>query len=37
MPVDGGMEVTATYSHQAPFIANVSFVVNFDKRVLIRK
>ena len=36
-PVDGGMEVAATYSHQAPFIANVSFVVEFDKRVLIRR
>ena len=35
--VDGGHEVVATYSHKAPFIANVSFVVDFDKRVLIRR
>jgi hypothetical protein len=35
--VDGGHEVAATYSHKAPFIANVSFVVDFDKRVLIRR
>lgn len=36
-PVDGGIEVAATYSHKAPFIANVSFVVDFDKRALVRK
>jgi len=35
--VDGGHEVVATYSHKAPFIANISFVVDFDKRVLIRR
>jgi len=35
--VDGGHEVVATYSHKAPFIANVSFVVDFDKRVLVRR
>ena len=35
--VDGGHEVSATYSHKSPFIANVSFVVDFDKRVLIRR
>ena len=35
--VDGGFEVAATYSHKAPFIANVSFVVDFDKRSLIRR
>ena len=35
--VDGGHEVAATYSHKAPFIANVSFVVDFDKRTLIRR
>lgn len=35
--VDGGYEVSATYSHKAPFIANVSFVVDFDKRELIRR
>lgn len=34
---DGGFLVAATYSHKAPFIANVSFVVDFDKRALIRK
>ena len=35
--VNGGYEVAATYSHQAPFIATVSFVVDFDKRALIRR
>jgi hypothetical protein len=35
--VDGGYEVAATYSHKAPFIANVSFVVDFDKRVMVRR
>ena len=35
--VDGGHEVAATYSHKAPFIANVSFMVDFDKRTLIRR
>jgi len=35
--VDGGYEVAATYSHKAPFIANVSFLVDFDKRVLVRR
>ena len=35
--VDGGFEVAATYSHKAPFIANISFVVDFDKRALIRR
>jgi len=35
--VDGGFEVVAVYSHKAPFVANVSFVVDFDKRVLIRR
>jgi hypothetical protein len=36
-PVDGGFEVAATYAHKSPFIANVSFVVDFDKRALIRR
>ena len=35
--VDGGYEVTAAYSHKAPFVANISFVVDFDKRALIRR
>ena len=35
--VDGGHEVAAAYSHKAPFIANISFVVDFDKRVLVRR
>jgi len=33
----GGYEVSATYSHKAPFVANVSFVVDFDKRTLVRR
>lgn len=35
--VAGGYEVAATYSHKSPFIANVSFLVDFDKRALIRR
>jgi hypothetical protein len=35
--VDGGFEVRAKYSHVAPFIANVSFSVEFDKAVLVRR
>ncbi len=34
---DGGFEISATYSHKAPFIANISFVVDFDKRVMVRR
>lgn len=34
---DGGHLVAATYSDKTPFIANVSFVVDFDKQALIRK
>ena len=35
--VDGGFEVAAVYSHKADFIANISFVVDFDKRATVRK
>ena len=35
--VDGGFEVRAEYSHKAPFVANVNFVVDFDKDVMIRR
>ena len=35
--VDGGFEVRAKYNHTAPFIANVSFSVEFDKAVLVRR
>jgi hypothetical protein len=35
--VDGGFEVAAVYSHKSPFIGNISFVVDFDRRVVIRK
>lgn len=35
--VDGGFEVRAAYTHVAPFIANVSFSVAFDKSVLVRR
>jgi hypothetical protein len=35
--VDGGFEVIAAYSHKSPFIANVSFVVDFNKQVLVRR
>jgi len=35
--VDGGFEVRAQYDHVAPFIANVSFSVHFDKKALVRR
>ena len=35
--VDKGYEVRANYNHTAPFIANVSFSVQFDKAVLVRR
>lgn len=34
---DGGYLVSVTYSHKAPFISNISFVVDFDKRELVRR
>lgn len=34
---DGGHQVTVVYSHKAPFIANVNFMVDFDKQVLVRR
>lgn len=35
--VENGFEVVAAYSHKAPFIANISFVVDFDNRATIRR
>jgi hypothetical protein len=35
--VDGGFEVRADYDHIAPFIGNVSFVVHFDQKALVRR
>lgn len=35
--VDGGFEVRAQYSHKVPFISNISFVVDFDKKGVIRR
>lgn len=35
--VDGGFEVTAAYEHKAPFIANVSFTVDFRKTAMVRR
>lgn len=35
--VGGGHEVVAVYSHKAPFIGNVSFVVDFEERGLVRR
>lgn len=35
--VDGGYQVAAVYSHKTPFIANISFVVDFDKTLLVRR
>jgi len=36
-PVDGGLSVSAVYEHTAPFISNISFTVQFDKTVVIRR
>ena len=33
----GGFAVEAVYAHSTPFIANVSFTVNFNKKVTIRR
>ena len=35
--VEGGYEVRAQYDHVTPFISNVSFSVQFDKAVLVRR
>ena len=35
--VDQGYEVRANYTDNAPFIANVSFSVQFDKAVVVRR
>ena len=35
--VNDGYQVAAVYAHKAPFIANISFVVDFDKTVLVRR
>jgi hypothetical protein len=34
---DGGWQVAAVYDHTAPFIANISFTVHYDKTELIRR
>jgi len=34
---DGGFEVEAAYPHKAPFISNIYFLVEFDKRAMIRR
>ena len=35
--VEGGYSVSAVYEHTAPFISNISFTVNFDKTVVVRR
>ncbi|MEM8982197.1 MAG: DUF4845 domain-containing protein [Pseudomonadota bacterium] len=35
--VDDAIEVAASYSNTTPFVANVSFTVDFDERVEIRR
>jgi hypothetical protein len=35
--LEGGWQVSAIYDHTAPFIANISFTVHYDKTVLIRR
>ena len=34
---ENGFDVAVVYSHKAPFIANISFVVDFDKKTTIRR
>ena len=36
-PDSGGFLVVAEYDHKAPFIANVNFLVSFQKEVLVRR
>ncbi len=36
-PDSGGFLIAAVYDHDAPFIANVSFSVHFDKKALVRR
>ena len=33
----GGFKVEAVYDHTTPFVANISFSVHFDKRVIVRR
>jgi hypothetical protein len=35
--VKDGYEVSAVYAHKAAFLGNVSFLVEFDERVMVRK
>ena len=36
-PDSAGFLVDATYDHSVPYIANVSFTVHFDKKVIVRR
>ncbi|MDA1063241.1 MAG: DUF4845 domain-containing protein [Proteobacteria bacterium] len=36
-PVDGGLQVSATYDHSTPFLSNISFTVHFDKTETVRR
>ncbi len=35
--VDGGYSVGVIYDHSVPFFSNISFVVHFDKSVVVRR
>jgi len=35
--VGSGLEVSVVYDHEAPFMSNISFLVHFDKTVIIRR
>jgi hypothetical protein len=35
--VDGGLQVSAIYDHNTPFISNISFTVHFDKTEIVRR
>jgi hypothetical protein len=35
--VDDGLQVSAVYDHNTPFISNISFTVHFDKTEIVRR
>ena len=35
--VDGGLQISAIYDHNTPFISNVSFTVHFNKTEIVRR
>jgi hypothetical protein len=35
--MDGGLQISAVYDHNTPFISNISFSVHFDKTEFVRR